>query len=207
MAERIDAIEQQVQATVGQFSTALRSRKLEGFNLETGLDLDATARRILQAGSPVDDDGLPLITVDTDGFCYTIHLSASAVTMITADADAFSEALGDAVRNVPDVAALFFPLLSFIHIASDEIEAVSQNGAGPVKLNGVFLSPVALPSPEDAYYWENKKAEHSEEMNELGDDLKDNDLKNAGWNEDYPNKDPFKKKKDPFKEDENGKRL
>jgi hypothetical protein len=110
MAERIDASEQQVQATVGQFSTALRSRKLEGFNLETGLDLDATARRILQAGSPVDDNGLPLITVDTDGFCYTIHLSASAVAMITADADAdaFSEALGDAVRNVPDVAALFF---------------------------------------------------------------------------------------------------
>lgn len=175
MADDLDVAAQLVQAKVTELETALQRRKLEGFDPAAGLDLPAAARLTLGARPSYDTDDIPLIIVDTDGFSdlsYTIHLGAQAVTMITTAAGDFRAALGAAVVDVPDLAAIVHPLLSFISSESDEIMAVSQTSGGQVRLEGTIPSPFALPFPEKADYWDTQRTRIAEDVERLENDAK-----------------------------------
>lgn len=152
-----DITEQQVQDKVAQYRATLQSRRLEGLDLEAVLDLDATARRALQAQSSQDDDEPPLVVADTHGFlhlAYTIHLSPMAVLEFTTAADAISGALKDAIADVPEIDVISIPLVAYIMSESGSIEAVAQaSESGAVRLDGIFPSPFPFPTPEDPDYW------------------------------------------------------
>ncbi|WP_040793753.1 hypothetical protein [Nocardia paucivorans] len=144
----MEIAEELVQTKVAQFGAVLQNRKTKGFDMAAGLDLDATARRVLQAVQ--DFDRRRPIEIETDGWSYTIHLDSEDVSRITSDPGYFAGALAAGAADIPQVAALLLPLLSFINIASDGIENVLKYARhGTVKLVGVFPSPVALPYPGD----------------------------------------------------------
>lgn len=147
--------EQQVRQQVSQLEATLANHRLAGLDLSRVFDLDATARRMLQAEQDPDSD--QLVRADTHGFLhlrYTVHLSPLAVQMFTTAADAISSSLRDVVVEIPELAIISLPLVAFIMSESGSIEAVaSASESGAVALEGVFPSPFAVPFPEDAGFW------------------------------------------------------
>ncbi|MFE6857698.1 hypothetical protein [Nocardia sp. NPDC057668] len=147
--------EQQVRDKVSEFEATLANHRLDGLELNRVFDLDATARRVLQAAQDPDSD--QLVRVDTHGFLhlrYTVHLSPLAVQMFTTAADAIGSALRDVVVEIPELAIISIPLVAFIMTESGSIEAVANaSESGAVALEGVFPSPFAMPFPEDAGFW------------------------------------------------------
>ncbi|WP_157224393.1 hypothetical protein [Nocardia paucivorans] len=149
--------EQQVQAKAAQLRDVLYRKRLEGLNMEAVLDLDATARQLLQLEQEWRSDDTPAIKAELHGFCnlcYTIHLSPMAVSMLIKGGSVIGKHLRKAISKFAELEEIFIPLFILIEAETDSIAAVSKStGGGPVRLEGVLPVPYAVPFPDDPDFW------------------------------------------------------
>ncbi|MFJ4654855.1 hypothetical protein ACIP5Y_26580 [Nocardia sp. NPDC088792] len=161
-----------VRAKAGELADTLGRWKLDGFAPAAGLDLAAAARLTVGREPRLDTDGTRLIIAGGAGrseFTYAIHLSATAVSMI-GSAD-FKDALGAALADLPDLAGIVQPLLSFITLHSGEITA--QTGDGPIRLEGTVPSPFVTPVAEDSWFWDNERKHVQQDARAAADQATD----------------------------------
>ncbi|MEU6483171.1 hypothetical protein [Streptomyces sp. NPDC046887] len=161
---------EQVQARVEEIRDVFARKQAESRGLEADLDLEASARRALEARAQpaivpdeaiqaklraadpqILDDSGPNVWCELYGFLdlgYKIHLNPYAVAMVTSAASALEKVLGDAVEGFPELEAMFVPLLAAIYAEGSAIDAVSQIN-GSVVLIGVIPDPLPVPFPDD----------------------------------------------------------
>ncbi|MFG2622685.1 hypothetical protein ACGFXC_34235 [Streptomyces sp. NPDC048507] len=159
----------QIQARVQQIQEVFARRREETKDLDSGLDLEASVRRALEARAlppvAVDEavraelrarevqspDSGPEIWCELYGFLdlgYKIHLNPYAVTMVTSTASALEKVLGDAVEDFPELDAMFVPLLAAIYAEGSAIGLAAQEN-GSVVLIGIIPDPLPIPFPDD----------------------------------------------------------
>ncbi|MER7761671.1 hypothetical protein [Streptomyces sp. NPDC097619] len=160
---------EQVQERIQKIEELFARKREESASLGTGLDLEASARKALEAraqpavvpdeavlaklraaGRQRPDDG-PNIWCELYGFLdlgYKIHLNSYAVEMVTSAASALEKVLGDAVEDFPELDAMFIPLLAYIYAEGEAIGEVGQIN-GSVVLIGVIPDPFPVPYPDE----------------------------------------------------------